>query len=145
MILVVHSVGSQNAAAMTPGVVMYHTPQGIVYAPTTLQDASRSMFNFQQTPTALSLPQSENGQQIITIPIPVSLAGNSQVKKTAALCPDTSFNMNDLPWIYFSRQSVTNLIYKQNKQQSKNFHIYLSLIKISLLLLSSSGSDGHRK
>jgi hypothetical protein len=67
---------------MTPGVVMYHTPQGIVYAPTTLQDASRSVFNFQQTPTALSLPQSENGQQIITIPIPVSLAatGNSQVK-----------------------------------------------------------------
>lgn len=66
---------------MTPGVVMYHTPQGIVYAPTTLQDASRSMFNFQPTPTALSLPQSENGQQIITIPIPVSLAaaGNSQV------------------------------------------------------------------
>lgn len=60
---------------------MYHTPQGIVYAPTTLQDASRSMFNFQTTPTALSLPQSENGQQIITIPIPVSLAaaGNSQV------------------------------------------------------------------
>lgn len=73
--------GSQNSAAMTPGVVMYHTPQGIVYAPTTLQDASRSMFNFQPTPTALSLPQSENGQQIITIPIPVSLAaaGNSQV------------------------------------------------------------------
>ncbi|XP_056021068.1 serum response factor-like isoform X1 [Ostrea edulis] len=73
--------GTQNAAAMTPGVVMYHTPQGIVYAPTTLQDASRSVFNFQQTPTALSLPQSENGQQIITIPIPVSLAGtgNSQV------------------------------------------------------------------
>ena len=142
MIVVVLSVGSQNAAAMTPGVVMYHTPQGIVYAPTTLQDASRSMFNFQQTPTALSLPQSENGQQIITIPIPVSLAGNSQVKKTATLCPDNSFNMNDLPWIYFSRQSVTNLIYKQ---ESKTFHIYLSLIKISLLLLSSSGSDRHRK
>lgn len=73
--------GTQNTAAMTPGVVMYHTPQGIVYAPTTLQDASRSMFNFQQTPTALPLSQSENGQQIITIPIPVSLAagGNSQV------------------------------------------------------------------
>ena len=63
-------------------------------------------------------------------------------KKNATLCPDSSFNMNDLPWIYFSRQSVTNLIYKQ---ESKTFYIYLSLIKISLLLLSSSGSDRHRK
>lgn len=99
-------IGSQNSAAMTPGVVMYHTPQGIVYAPTTLQDASRSMFNFQPTPTALSLPQSENGQQIITIPIPVSLAaaGNSQVnmekklftlKKNLYFCP-TDKGLEDL-------------------------------------------------
>jgi len=45
---------TQSSAALTPGVVMYQTPQGIVYAPTTATLQDRSVFNFQQQATALS-------------------------------------------------------------------------------------------
>nr|AJS14994.1 serum response factor [Pinctada imbricata] len=84
---------NQNSAtqAMTPGVVMYQTPQGIVYAPTaaTLQD--RSIFNFQQPATALSLSQTDGQQQqIITIPVPVTLSGSPQVLQFAAQGSETS-------------------------------------------------------
>ncbi|XP_064600621.1 serum response factor-like isoform X2 [Liolophura sinensis] len=69
--------------AMTPGIVMYQTPQGVVYAtPTTATLPDGSIFNFQQPATALSLAQPEQqagSQQYITIPVPVSLAGSPQV------------------------------------------------------------------
>ncbi|XP_021351453.1 uncharacterized protein LOC110449135 isoform X2 [Mizuhopecten yessoensis] len=69
----------QSSSGLTPGLVMYQTPQGIVYAPTTATLQDRSVFNFQQPATSLSIPtqQTEGGQQIITIPVPVSLSGTS--------------------------------------------------------------------
>ncbi|KAK3748816.1 hypothetical protein RRG08_065323 [Elysia crispata] len=61
---------------MTPGIVMYQTPQGVVYA-TPTQNTERTIFNFQQPATAISMTPAEqaSGQQIITIPVPVSLSG----------------------------------------------------------------------
>lgn len=61
---------------MTPGIVMYQTPQGVVYA-TPTQNTERTIFNFQQPATAISMTPAEqpSGQQIITIPVPVSLGG----------------------------------------------------------------------
>ncbi|XP_045180458.2 serum response factor-like [Mercenaria mercenaria] len=79
----------QAASALTPSVFMYQTPQGIVYAPATGPIQDKTIFNFQQPATALSdtgqqagqvQQQSQQGQQqIITIPMPVSLAGSQQV------------------------------------------------------------------
>ncbi|XP_046567376.1 serum response factor-like [Haliotis rubra] len=76
---------SMSGNAMTPGIVMYQTPQGVVYAtPTaTLQDRG-TIFNFQQPATAISMQQQDQQvgsgtQQIITIPVPVSLANSGQV------------------------------------------------------------------
>ncbi|GFN97062.1 serum response factor [Plakobranchus ocellatus] len=62
---------------MTPGIVMYHTPQGVVYATPTQNLQDRTIFNFQQPATAISMTQAEqpSGQQIITIPVPVSISG----------------------------------------------------------------------
>ncbi|RUS81362.1 hypothetical protein EGW08_010860 [Elysia chlorotica] len=61
---------------MTPGIVMYQTAQGVVYA-TPTQNTDRTIFNFQQPATAISMTAAEHssGQQIITIPVPVSLSG----------------------------------------------------------------------
>lgn len=51
---------TNSNAAMTPGIVMYQTPQGVVYAtPTTATLPDGSIFNFQQPATALSLAQPE--------------------------------------------------------------------------------------
>lgn len=82
----------QAATALTPSVFMYQTPQGFVYAPATGPLPDKTVFNFTQPATALSGAQIETGQQgqvqqqqqqtqqqIITIPMPVSLAGSSQV------------------------------------------------------------------
>ncbi|CAL1539420.1 unnamed protein product [Lymnaea stagnalis] len=62
---------------MTPGIVMYHTPQGVVYATPTQNLHDRTIFNFPQTTAAISMsqPDQSTGQQIITIPVPVSLSG----------------------------------------------------------------------
>ncbi|XP_033734099.1 serum response factor-like [Pecten maximus] len=69
---------TQTSSGLTPGLVMYQTPQGIVYAPTTATLQDRSVFNFPQPATSLSIPtQAEGGQQIITIPVPVSLSATS--------------------------------------------------------------------
>ncbi|XP_069117171.1 serum response factor-like [Argopecten irradians] len=68
---------TQTSGGLTPGLVMYQTPQGIVYAPTTATLQDRSVFNFPQPATSLSLPTQTEGQQIITIPVPVSLSGTS--------------------------------------------------------------------
>lgn len=74
---VLQTLNTPSATAMTPGVVMYQTPQGIVYAPTTATLQDRAVFNFQQSAQPLSLSQNEGGQQYITIP--VSLGGNTQI------------------------------------------------------------------
>lgn len=76
---VLQTLSTPSATAMTPGVVMYQTPQGIVYAPTTATLQDRPVFNFQQPAQPLSLSQNEGGQQYITIPVPVSLGGNTQL------------------------------------------------------------------
>lgn len=76
---VLQTLSTPSATAMTPGVVMYQTPQGIVYAPTTATLQDRPVFNFQQPAQPLSLSQSEGGQQYITIPVPVSINGNTQL------------------------------------------------------------------
>ena len=43
---------------MTPGIVMYQTPQGVVYA-TPTQNTERTIFNFQQPATAISMTPAE--------------------------------------------------------------------------------------
>ncbi|KAH9509128.1 hypothetical protein Btru_049130 [Bulinus truncatus] len=64
---------------MTPGIIMYHTPQGVVYAtPTTQNFHDRTIFNFPQT---MSQADQSSGQQIISIPIPVSLNTPILMKK----------------------------------------------------------------
>ncbi|KAL5007917.1 hypothetical protein ScPMuIL_013498 [Solemya velum] len=76
-------VSTQAGTAVTPGVVMYQTAQGIVYAPTTATLQDRSIFNFQQQ-------GDQQGQQVITIPVPVSIAGGTQVLQLAAPAAVTS-------------------------------------------------------
>ncbi|XP_076099514.1 serum response factor-like [Mytilus galloprovincialis] len=76
---VLQTLSTPSATAMTPGVVMYQTPQGIVYAPTTATLQDRQVFNFQQPAQPLSLSQNEGGQQYITIPVPVSMNGTTQL------------------------------------------------------------------
>ncbi|CAG5123625.1 unnamed protein product [Candidula unifasciata] len=63
---------------MTPGIVMYHTPQGVVYATPTQNIHDRTIFNFPQ-PGTISMTQTDqsSGQQIITFPVPVSLSSAS--------------------------------------------------------------------
>ncbi|VDH94984.1 serum response factor, partial [Mytilus galloprovincialis] len=77
-----NTLSTPSATAMTPGVVMYQTPQGIVYAPTTATLQDRQVFNFQQPAQPLSLSQNEGGQQYITIPVPVSMNGTTQLPMT---------------------------------------------------------------
>lgn len=81
---VLQTLSTPSATAMTPGVVMYQTPQGIVYAPTTATLQDRQVFNFQQPAQPLSLSQNEGGQQYITIPVPVSINGNTQLVQLGA-------------------------------------------------------------
>ncbi|XP_025104086.1 LOW QUALITY PROTEIN: serum response factor-like [Pomacea canaliculata] len=92
-------LSSAGTTAVTPSqIIMYQTPQGVVYAtPTpsaTLGD--RTIFNFQQPATAISIPQSESGgQQIITIPVPVSLANSQQVLQLSTVPPGETI-MSDM-------------------------------------------------
>ncbi|XP_013404557.1 serum response factor isoform X4 [Lingula anatina] len=87
--LSVMSGNTTSSSNVTPGTVMYQTPQGVVYAtPTTIQLSALAeggyVLNQPQTPTAITLAQDQhNGtqnaaQQYITIPVPVSLT-NSQL------------------------------------------------------------------
>ncbi|XP_076442788.1 serum response factor-like [Babylonia areolata] len=79
-------LSGSGATAVTPSqIIMYQTPQGVMYAaptPSAALGSERTIFNFQQPATAISIPQAEavgGGQQIITIPVPVSLASTPQV------------------------------------------------------------------
>ncbi|KAL3874948.1 hypothetical protein ACJMK2_037897 [Sinanodonta woodiana] len=80
------ATSTQGTTTLTPSVVMYQTPQGIVYAPATASIQDRQIFNFQQPATAFSMPQTDQQgqQQMITIPVPVSLTGSPQVLFTSA-------------------------------------------------------------
>ncbi|XP_059172565.1 serum response factor-like isoform X2 [Physella acuta] len=77
---------------MTPGIVMYHTPQGVVYATPTQNLHDRTIFNFPQPTTAISLSQTDQsaGHQLITIPVPVSISGNSILQLAATPNVDNS-------------------------------------------------------
>ncbi|XP_041353158.1 serum response factor-like isoform X2 [Gigantopelta aegis] len=72
---------SGSGMLTTPGIVMYQTPQGVVYATPTASLQDRTIFNFQQPATAISVPQADQqaGTQIL-IPVPVSLAGNGNAQ-----------------------------------------------------------------
>ncbi|XP_013070781.2 serum response factor-like [Biomphalaria glabrata] len=73
---------------MTPGIIMYQTPQGIVYAtPTTQNFHDRTVFNFPQT---MSQTDQASGQQIFTIPVPVSLGASSLLHLATAQSVDNS-------------------------------------------------------
>lgn len=65
-----------GSGGVTHGIVMYQTPQGVVYAtPTTATLSDGSIFNFQQPAISVgnSAEQAANGtQQIITIPMPLT-------------------------------------------------------------------------
>ncbi|CAE1246040.1 SRF [Acanthosepion pharaonis] len=73
-----------GSGAVTHGIVMYQTPQGVVYAtPTTATLSDGSIFNFQQPAISVgnSTEQTAAGaQQIITIPVP--LAGSQLLQFT---------------------------------------------------------------
>ncbi|XP_029640747.1 serum response factor-like [Octopus sinensis] len=62
--------GTTSATTMTPGFVMYQTPQGVVYAAPTLPDGS--LLNFQPSAALQSTDQNNGTQQIITLPMPLS-------------------------------------------------------------------------
>ncbi|KAL4238573.1 hypothetical protein ACF0H5_003280 [Mactra antiquata] len=92
---VINAATQQGVPALTPSVFMYQTPQGIVYAPATGTLQDKTLLNFSQATTALSASQNDTGQQqgqvqqqqvqqqIITIPMPVSLAGSTQMLQLA--------------------------------------------------------------
>ncbi|XP_050405630.1 serum response factor [Patella vulgata] len=79
---------NSGGTAATPSILMYQTPQGVVYATPTAALNDRTIFNFQQPATAISVPQSDQaamtGGQIITIPVPVSLANSTQMIQLSA-------------------------------------------------------------
>ena len=59
-------VAGSGATAVTPGqIIMYQTAQGVVYAaqtPSAALNQERTIFNFQQPATAISIPQPDGGQ-----------------------------------------------------------------------------------
>ena len=84
------SVPTTTGGSVTHGIVMYQTPQGVVYAtPTTATLSDGSIFNFQQPAISVgnSTEQTAAGaQQIITIPVP--LAGSQLLQFTTNSATD---------------------------------------------------------
>ena len=73
-----------GASAVTPSqIIMYQTPQGVVYAaptPSAALGTERTIFNFQQPAHAISIPQADGGQY-------------DGVKRQLSICL-----LHDVPW-----------------------------------------------